>query len=126
MIKTVTLNRNQQPTEEQIRQIEEAAKKISETYHCSVLCKGGHQRNDANDVLYHNAKLRWFYGKRIENPNTHGTGCTLSSAIASNLAKGESLEEAIQKAKDYVSKALEANLNLGQGSGPLDHGFFYK
>lgn len=66
----------------------DAAKMISETYNCAVLCKGGHTINDANDLLYVNNTYRWFYGKRIQNPNTHGTGCTLSSAIASNLAKG--------------------------------------
>ena len=66
---------------------------------------------------------RWFRGKRIDNPNTHGTGCTLSSAIASNLAKGFSLEESVERAKDYISGALGAMLDLGQGSGPMDHGF---
>ena len=67
--------------------------------------------------------IHWFYGKRIDNPNTHGTGCTLSSAIASNLAKGYSLEESIHRAKEYISGALEAMLDLGKGSGPMDHGF---
>ena len=101
----------------------EAAKKIHEMYHCAVLCKGGHSLNDANDLLYQNGKATWFHGKRINNPNTHGTGCTLSSAIASNLAKGYSLEESIQRAKEYISGALEAMLDLGKGSGPMDHGF---
>ena len=101
----------------------EAAKKICEMYHCAVLCKGGHSLNDANDLLYQNGKATWFHGKRINNPNTHGTGCTLSSAIASNLAKGYSLEESIKRAKDYISGALEAMLDLGKGSGPMDHGF---
>ena len=101
----------------------EAAKKISEMYHCAVLCKGGHSLNDANDLLYQNGKATWFHGKRINNPNTHGTGCTLSSAIASNLAKEYSLEESIQRAKDYISGALEAMLDFGKGSGPMDHGF---
>ena len=78
----------------------EAAKRISEEYHCAVLCKGGHQLNDANDLLYADGTYRWFNGKRINNPNTHGTGCTLSSAIASNLAKGFSLEESVERAKD--------------------------
>lgn len=100
-----------------------AAKYIYETYGCSVLCKGGHHLNDANDLLYWEGGIKWFYGERIENPNTHGTGCTLSSAIASNLAKGEDLEAAIDLAKVYISKALAAMLNLGKGSGPLDHGF---
>ena len=101
----------------------QAAKMISETYHCAVLCKGGHSINDANDLLYADGNYRWFYGKRINNPNTHGTGCTLSSAIASNLAKGYSLDEAVEKAKEYISGALSAMLDLGEGSGPMDHAF---
>ena len=101
----------------------EAAKRISEEYHCAVLCKGGHQLNDANDLLYADGTYRWFNGKRISTPNTHGTGCTLSSAIASNLAKGFSLEESVERAKDYISGALAAMLDLGKGSGPMDHGF---
>ena len=103
--------------------MEAAAKKISETYHCAVLCKGGHKLNDANDLLWSEGKDRWFSGKRIDNPNTHGTGCTLSSAIASNLAKGFDLETSVERAKDYISGALAAMLDLGKGSGPMDHGF---
>ena len=103
--------------------MEAAAKKISETYHCAVLCKGGHKLNDANDLLWSEGKGRWFSGKRIDNPNTHGTGCTLSSAIASNLAKGFDLETSVERAKDYISGALSAMLDLGKGSGPMDHGF---
>ena len=103
--------------------MEVSAKKISEQYHCAVLVKGGHQCYDADDVLYHQGKIYWFHGKRIDNPNTHGTGCTLSSAIASNLAKGYSLEDAIRYAKNYISQALNAKLDLGHGSGPMDHGF---
>ena len=104
----------------------EAAKKISETYHCAVLCKGGHQLNDANDLLYRDGSYRWFNGKRIDNPNTHGTGCTLSSAIASNLAKGYDLDTAVERAKAYISGALAAMLDLGHGSGPMDHGFDFR
>lgn len=100
-----------------------AAEKISREYGCAVLCKGGHSLNDANDLLYADGKMRWFKGKRIDNPNTHGTGCTLSSAIASNLAKGFALEEAIERAKDYISGALSAMLDLGKGSGPMNHAF---
>lgn len=100
-----------------------AAKTISETYHCAVLCKGGHQLNDANDLLYRDGSCQWFYGKRIDNPNTHGTGCTLSSAIASNLAKGFSLDESVERAKQYISGALAAMLDLGKGSWPMHHGF---
>lgn len=100
-----------------------AAAKISETFRCACLLKGGHQINDANDLLYHDGTYEWFYGKRIHNPNTHGTGCTLSSAIASNLAKGYSLSESVKRAKEYISGALGAMLDLGKGSGPMDHGF---
>lgn len=100
-----------------------AAEKISREYGCSVLCKGGHSLNDANDLLYTDGDYRWICGKRIDNPNTHGTGCTLSSAIAANLAKGFSLEDAVVRAKDYISGALSAMLNLGSGSGPMNHAF---
>lgn len=103
--------------------MEKAAGEIGEKYHCAVLCKGGHHLNDANDLLYQDGRFTWFYGKRIENPNTHGTGCTLSSAIAANLAKGYELEEAVKLAKAYISDALNAMLDLGAGSGPMDHGF---
>ena len=100
-----------------------AAKQIGDTYNCAVLLKGGHSINDANDLLYTNGELVWFEGKRIDNPNTHGTGCTLSSAIASNLAKGFTLTESVRRAKDYISGALLAQLDLGQGSGPMMHNF---
>ena len=98
-----------------------AAKQIGDCYHCAVLLKGGHSINDANDLLYANGELCWYEGKRIDNPNTHGTGCTLSSAIASNLAKGFTLAESVQRAKEYISGALAAMLDLGKGSGPMDH-----
>ena len=113
-------------SEMQIRHEEDmvkAAKHIQQRYSCNVLIKGGHQINDANDYLQTADHGQWFYGKRIDNPNTHGTGCTLSSAIAANLAKGFALEEAIQRAKDYISGALNAMLDLGKGSGPMDHAF---
>ena len=100
-----------------------AAKQIGDNYHCAVLLKGGHSINDANDLLYANGELVWFEGKRIDNPNTHGTGCTLSSAIAANLAKGFSLAESVQRAKAYISGALAAMLDLGKGSGPMNHAF---
>ena len=100
-----------------------AAEEIGKNFHCAVLLKGGHSINDANDLLYQNGSIKWFKGKRINNPNTHGTGCTLSSAIASNLAKGYDLETSVQKAKDYISGALEYMLDLGQGSGPMNHAF---
>ena len=100
-----------------------AANFIGNTYGCAVLLKGGHSINDANDLLYANGEFIWFEGKRINNHNTHGTGCTLSSAIASNLAKGYDLVMSVQRAKDYISDALSAQLDLGQGSGPLMHNF---
>lgn len=100
-----------------------AAEIIYDRYHCAVLCKGGHNLNDANDLLYRDAGIQWFHGKRIDNPNTHGTGCTLSSAIASNLAKGYDLVTSVDRAKSYISGALSAMLDLGNGSGPMDHGF---
>lgn len=100
-----------------------AARAISEQYHCAVLCKGGHQLNDANDLLWRDGTAKWFNGKRIDNPNTHGTGCTLSSAIASNLAKGYDLDASVQKAKNYISGALGAMLDLGRGRGPMNHAF---
>ena len=101
----------------------DAAKQIGDSYHCSVLLKGGHSINDANDLLYANGEMVWFEGKRINNPNTHGTGCTLSSAIASNLAKGFTLVDSVQRAKNYISGALSAQLDLGRGSGPMMHNF---
>ncbi len=100
-----------------------AAKKIGDSYGCAVLLKGGHSINNANDLLYVKGEFTWFKGKRVDNPNTHGTGCTLSSAIASNLAKGFSLAESVQRAKGYISGALAAMLDLGKGSGPMDHTF---
>ena len=103
--------------------METAARTISEKYGCAVLCKGGHDLNDANDLLWKDGQARWFNGRRIANPNTHGTGCTLSSAIASNLAKGYALEEAVRRAKEYISGALAAMLDLGHGSGPMDHAY---
>lgn len=103
--------------------MQKAAKMIGDSCGCAILVKGGHCVNDANDLLYADGKWRWFEGKRIDNPNTHGTGCTLSSAIASNLAKGFSLEESVQRAKDYISGALAAMLDFGKGSGPINHLF---
>lgn len=106
--------------------MEKAAKRIAESCSCSVLLKGGHDLNDANDVLYKDGTFWWFHGQRINNPNTHGTGCTLSSAIASNLAYGMELNEAVERAKDYISGALSAMLDLGGASGPINHLFDLK
>ena len=101
----------------------EAARIIGDTYGCAVLVKGGHGVHDADDLLWQDSAYTWFAGRRIANPNTHGTGCTLSSAIAANLAKGFPLGEAVRRGKTYVSGALAAMLDLGKGSGPMDHAF---
>ncbi len=103
--------------------MEKAAMSISRKYGCAVLCKGGHKINDADDLLWRNRTGKWFRGRRIDNPNTHGTGCTLSSAIASNLAKGYDLDTSVERAKAYISGALSAMLDLGHGSGPMNHMF---
>lgn len=101
--------------------MEKAAKIIGERTGTAVLVKGGHSVNDANDLLYEDGKLTWFHGERIDNDNTHGTGCTLSSAIACNLALGHTIAESITNAKLYITDAIGAGLNLGLGSGPLNH-----
>jgi len=105
------------------KHMENAAKAIGEKCGCAVLVKGGHAVNDATDLFYAKGETIWFEGKRIRNPNTHGTGCTLSSAIAANLAKGFDLAMSVKKAKEYISDALNAQLDLGQGSGPMQHNF---
>ncbi len=106
-----------------VEDMELAAKRICEYCQCPVLIKGGHRVYDAKDVLYDGKDFTWFEGERIDNPNTHGTGCTLSSAIAANLAKGYELSESIRRAKEYISGALSAMLDLGKGSGPMNHAF---
>ncbi len=106
-----------------VEDMERAAAKIGEELSCAVLLKGGHSISDATDVLFWERGIRRFEGKRIDNPNTHGTGCTLSSAIAAGLAKGHDLPTAVEKAKAYISGALGAMLDLGKGQGPMDHGF---
>ena len=98
------------------RDMTQAAERIADRFHTAVLVKGGHQLNREGQAV-------WFYGKRIDNSNTHGTGCTLSSAIACGLAKGYSMEESVKRAKQYLSNALSTDLNLGKGSGPLNHCF---
>lgn len=103
-----------------------AAEKIANRFGCAVLVKGGHGNGDPNDFLYDAGKGEWFFGERIQTENTHGTGCTLSSAIAANLAKGYPLAQAVERAKDYLSGALRAGLCLGKGCGPLHHMFDLK
>lgn len=102
--------------------MEWAGEVLAKRYGCSVLVKGGHALEDANDFLWEDGQGIWFQGDKIDNPNTHGTGCTLSSAIASNLAKGRSLSQSVADAKTYLSQALGAMLDLGRGSGPMNHG----
>lgn len=103
--------------------MQKAAELIGDSYGCAVLLKGGHSVSDADDLLYTKGEMLWFEGRRIDNPNTHGTGCTLSSAIAANLAKGFTLAESVKRAKEYISGALAAMLDLGKGSGPMRHNF---
>ena len=105
-------------TEEDMQKV---AKQLGDSFGCAVLVKGGHTINDANDVLYENRSWHWFKGERIDNPNTHGTGCTLSSAIATYLAKGFGMDDSVAYAKQYVSDAIAAKLDLGKGRGPLWH-----
>ena len=109
--------------------MEKAAIKIYENLkskggHAAVLVKGGHAVHTANDCLCVDGRIVWLNGERVDNPNTHGTGCTLSSAIAANLAQGLSIEESVKAAKEYLAGALKAGLNLGSGSGPLDHTYW--
>lgn len=102
-------------------QMIQAAKIISANCKGAVLIKGGHLDNTADDMLYDHGQVTWFEGKRIDTGNTHGTGCTLSSAIACNLANGQDIITAVGNAKDYITGALKYGLNLGKGSGPLNH-----
>ena len=103
--------------------MEQAAQALYNKYETAVLCKGGHSIEDANDYLYGADGGNWLESKRIDNENTHGTGCTLSSAIASYLAQNCELTDAVIKAKEYISGALADGMDLGQGSGPLNHAF---
>lgn len=104
----------------------QAAKTIASTYHGYILIKGGHLSDCADDLLYHVNTYEWLSHEKIDNPNTHGTGCTLSSAIASNLALGHDMKTSVVLAKEYISGAIRANLNLGKGRGPLDHSWNIK
>lgn len=107
--------------------METAARTLAEHFGCAVLVKGGHGVKDANDVLVEpDGTATWFTSPRIDNPNTHGTGCTLSSAIASHLALGETMPQAVRSAKDYLTGALAEQLDLGHGSGPMDHAWRWR
>lgn len=103
------------------KNMEEAAIKLYEKYKIPFLIKGGHLNNSASDLLITKEEMKWYISPLIENKNTHGTGCTLSSAIASNLAKGEKLYKAIESSKNYIFKAINYKLNIGKGRGPLYH-----
>ena len=101
--------------------MERACYELYTRFHCAILLKSGHRNDHANDLLYTGQKALWIHGERIDNPNSHGTGCTLSSTIAANLAKGYTLEDAVKKAKEYLTEALRIKLDLGKGHGPVDH-----
>lgn len=103
--------------------MKKAAIKISENYSGNILIKGGHLKNNCDDLLYADGEFIWYEQEKIDNSNTHGTGCTLSSAIACNLGKGMDIKVSIFNAKSYITGALKAKLNLGKGSGPLNHCF---
>ena len=100
---------------------ESAARRIAQNYSGAILIKGGHLTGPADDLLLANGKIIWIKGKRIDTKNTHGTGCTLSSALAAALAQGFDISEAAEKGKRFVTLALESGLSIGNGCGPLDH-----
>lgn len=104
-------------------EMEQAAMQLAETYHTAVLLKGGHSVGSCNDLLCTEESRLWFSGERIRTNNTHGTGCTLSSAIASFLAQGMPLEESVRLAKTYITQAIAAGLSLGHGNGPIAHNY---
>ena len=108
-----------------IQEMQEAAKLLTEHYHISILVKGGHLEGDLmSDFLYTSESASYIYKeKKIESNNLHGTGCTLSSAIATYLAKGYPLHESIRHAKAYITQAILAGkeLHIGHGNGPLWH-----
>ena len=102
-------------------EMEQAAEQLSREYGTAIVLKGGHAKTDANDLLYENGKSIWIEGEQMVNPNTHGTGCTFSSAIAAGLAEDWDLETSVRRAKAYMQRAIGAGLDLGQGNGPLEH-----
>lgn len=106
--------------------MQKAAKTIFHSFGCAVLCKGGHLSDTSDDLLYDGEQFYWFEGKQIHTSNTHGTGCTLSSAIACNLAAGFKLSDAVCRAKEYITGALSDGLDLGRGNGPLNHGYQFQ
>jgi hydroxymethylpyrimidine/phosphomethylpyrimidine kinase len=103
------------------KDMEEAARRIYGLGPRYVLVKGGHLKTDAVDVLWNGRETRAFTGPRIDSPNTHGTGCTFSAAIAAGLARGQALPDAIREAKAYVTKAIQEGFQAGRGVGQLRH-----
>lgn len=101
--------------------MERVALKIHMDFNVAVLLKGGHLEDSSDDILVENGEIHWFKSERIDTKNTHGTGCTLSSAIACGLADGMDLATSIKKAKAYITGALKSGLSFGKGSGPLNH-----
>lgn len=101
--------------------MERAAQSMGKRFGCAVLLKGGHLTGGADDLLWQAGTLHWFRGERVKSRSTHGTGCTLSSAIACGLAAGQPLAESVRAAKDYLTGAMRAGLNLGHGHAPLNH-----
>ena len=102
---------------------EKAAEIIYSRCKTAVLIKGGHSVHDADDLLFDGTEFKWFRSPKIDNSNTHGTGCTLSSAIACGLADGRSISDSVTAAKKYINGALRANFDIGKGSGPLLHNY---
>jgi hydroxymethylpyrimidine kinase / phosphomethylpyrimidine kinase / thiamine-phosphate diphosphorylase len=103
------------------KDMEKAAIEISKKYAGDILIKGGHLKDCSDDLLYTKGSFYWYEQENINNYNTHGTGCTLSSAVACNLAIGKNVQESVLYAKQYITGALKANLDLGKGSSPLNH-----
>lgn len=101
-----------------------ACKKIYDMGAKTVLLKGGHLPGDPNDLFFDGKDFYWYSAKRIDTKNTHGTGCTLSSAITANIAKGASLLEAVEHSKEYITNAIRQSFDLGRGHGPVHH--FYE
>lgn len=104
--------------------MEEAAEKLISLGAKAVVVKGGHLSGDADDFVFDGKEKLWLRGKRFDTKNTHGTGCTLSSAICANLANGYGLFDAVKNAKEYINGAIENSLAIGSGCGPTNH--FYK
>ena len=109
---------------ENVDDMKEAATRLNKLGSKAVLVKGGHLKGEATDLLYDGVEFIYFKQDRINTKNTHGTGCTLSSAIAANLAKGMTMKEAVSTGKEYITKAIENSFELGKGAGPTNH--FYK